>query len=69
MAIIGSVVFLVPSVTDKAGAFFSLPAPPVISVLEFIHVGVLLITVLLAWTVYREGKGAERQKAESARGA
>ena len=57
VAIIGSVAFLIPNMTDKAGAFFSLPAPPVISVLEYIHLGVLLVTLLLAWTVYREGEG------------
>jgi hypothetical protein len=53
LAIVGSVVFLVPSVTDKAGVFFSAPAPPVISTLEYVHVGVLLLTLLLAWSVYR----------------
>jgi hypothetical protein len=53
LAIVGSAVFLVPSVTDKAGVFFSAPAPPVISILEYVHVGVLLVTLLLAWSVYR----------------
>ena len=57
VAMMGSVAFLIPTMTDKAGAFFSLPAPPVISVLEYIHLGVLLVTLLLAWTVYREGEG------------
>jgi hypothetical protein len=53
LAIVGSVIFLVPSVTDKAGVFFSAPAPPVISTLEYVHVVVLLVTLLLAWFVYR----------------
>jgi hypothetical protein len=53
LAIVGSVVFLVPSVTDKAGVFFSAPAPPVISTLEYVHVVVLLVTLVLAWSVYR----------------
>lgn len=57
LAMVGSVVFLFPSVTDKAGAFFSLPAPPVISALEYVHLVVLLVTLLLAWTVFR---GSER---------
>jgi hypothetical protein len=59
VAIIGSVAFLIPSVTDKAGAFFSLPAPPVISVLEYVHVGVVFVTLFLAWSVYRHGEGGE----------
>ena len=31
----------------------SLPVPPVISALEYAHLVVLLITILLAWNVYR----------------
>jgi hypothetical protein len=53
LALVGSVAFLLPNITDKAGAFFSLPAPPVISVLEYMHLVVLLVTFVLAWTVYR----------------
>ena len=64
LAIVGSVVFLVPSVTDKAGLFFSAPAPPVISVLEYVHVGVLLVTLLLAWSVYRVSSPAESSRRE-----
>lgn len=56
LALAGSVAFLLPSITDKAGAFFSLPAPPVISVLEYIHLVVLLVTSLLAWIVFRESE-------------
>jgi len=59
LAMAGSVVFLVPSVTDKARLFFSAPAPPVIDVLEYVHVGVLLVTLLLAWSVYRGSSPGE----------
>ena len=64
LAIVGSVVFLVPSVTDKARLFFSAPAPPVIDVLEYVHVGVLLVTLLLAWSVYRVSSPAESSRRE-----
>jgi hypothetical protein len=56
LALAGSVAFLLPNVTDKAGAFFSLPAPPVISVLEYVHLVVLLVTVLLAWIVLEDSE-------------
>jgi hypothetical protein len=59
LAIVGSVAFLLPSITDKAGAFFSLPAPPGISVLEYMHLAVLLVTLVVAWTVYR---GSDRDR-------
>ena len=59
LAIVGSVAFLFPNVTDKVGAFFSLPAPPVISALEYVHLGVLFLTLLLAWAVYR---GSDRAR-------
>jgi hypothetical protein len=63
LAIVGSLAFLLPSITDKVGAFFSVPAPPVISVLEYMHLVVLLVTLLLAWTVYR---GSDLNRARSA---
>jgi len=47
----------------EAGVFFSAPAPPVIGTLEYVHVGVLLVTLLPAWSVYREsspGRSASR---------
>ncbi len=53
LAIVGSAVFLVPNVTDKTGLFFSPPAPPVISGLEVVHLVVVLVALVLAWTVYR----------------
>ena len=53
LAIVGSVVFLIPNVTDKIGVFFSLAAPPVISALEDVHLVVVLTALVLAWTVYR----------------
>jgi hypothetical protein len=57
LALVGSVTFLIPFVTDKAGVFFSLPAPPVISALEYVFLVVLVVALYLAWTVYR---GSER---------
>ena len=54
LAIIGSVLFFFPIVGDQAGSFFSLPIPPVINTLEYIFVVVLLVTLVLAWKVYRE---------------
>jgi amino acid transporter len=53
LAIVGSVAFLVPNVTDKIGVFFSLPAPLVINALEDVHLVVLLVALVLAWSVYR----------------
>jgi hypothetical protein len=54
LAIIGSVLFFFPIVGDRAGAFFSVPIPPVIDTLEWIFPVVLLVTLFLAWRVYRE---------------
>ena len=54
LAIVGSILFFFPIVGDKAGAFFSLPIPPVIDTLENIFVVVLLVTLFLASRVYRE---------------
>jgi hypothetical protein len=56
LAIAGSMVFLFPNVVDRAGAFFSLPIPPTINVLEYVFTAVLLITLVLAWQV-RRGTG------------
>jgi uncharacterized membrane protein YhaH (DUF805 family) len=56
LAIVGSVLFFFPIIGDRAGSFFSLPIPPVINTLEYIFVPVLLVTLFLAWTVYRESK-------------
>jgi hypothetical protein len=54
LAIVGSVLFFIPIVGDQSGSFFSLPIPPVINTLEYIFIVVLLVTLFLAWTVYRE---------------
>jgi len=54
LAIVGSMLFFIPFVGDQTGSFFSLPIPPVINTLEYIFIVVLLVTLFLAWTVYRE---------------
>ena len=54
LAIIGSMLFFIPIVGDQTGSFFSLPIPPIIKTLEYIFIVVLVITLFLAWTVYRE---------------
>ena len=54
LAIVGSLLFFIPIVGNKTGSFFSLPSPPVINTLEYIFIVVLLVTLFLAWTVYRE---------------
>lgn len=58
LAIAGSILFFIPIVGDQVGAFFSLPIPPVINTLEYIFVVVLLVTLFLAWKVYRESNPA-----------
>jgi uncharacterized membrane protein YhaH (DUF805 family) len=54
LAIIASILFFVPIVGDQVGFFFSLPIPPVINALEYVFAVVLLVTLYLAWRVYRE---------------
>ena len=54
LAIVGSMLFFIPFVGDQTRSFFSLPIPPVINTLEYIFIVVLLVTLFLAWTVYRE---------------
>jgi hypothetical protein len=54
LAIVGSMLFFIPIVGDQTGSFFSLPIPPVINTLEYILIVVLLVTLFLAWTVYRK---------------
>lgn len=56
LALVGSVAFLIPNVTDKAGVFFTVPAPPVIGTLEFVHLGVVVVTLLLASVVLRRSE-------------
>ena len=53
LAIVASILFFFPIIGDEAGAFFSLPIPPVINTLEYIFVPVLLVTLFLAVRVYR----------------
>ena len=60
LAAVGSMLFFIPIVGDQAGAFFSLPIPPVINTLEYIFIVVLLVTLFLAWTVYRESNPSPR---------
>jgi hypothetical protein len=52
LAIVGSILFVFPNVADRTGSFFSLPIPPVINTLEYAHMAVLLVTLLLAWRVH-----------------
>jgi hypothetical protein len=54
LAIVASILFFFPILGDRAGAFFSLPIPPVIDTLEYIFSVVLLVTLFWAWKVYRE---------------
>ena len=54
LAIVGSILLFIPIVGDQTGSFFSVPIPPVIHTLEYISILVLLVTLFLAWTVYRE---------------
>lgn len=54
LAIAGSIVFLFPNAVDRTGSFFTLPIPHVISVLEYVFMAVLLVTLFLALQVYTE---------------
>ena len=54
LAVIGSVLFIVPIVADRTGSFFSLPVPPVVNALEYVFMAVLLATFVLAWWVHKE---------------
>ena len=56
LAIIGSILFFFPIVGDRLGSFFSVPIPLVINTLEYVFIGVLLVTLLLASVVYRASK-------------
>ena len=58
LAIVGSILFFFPIIGDRTGAFFSLPIPPVINTLEYIFVPVLLVTLFLAWKVYRDSRSS-----------
>jgi hypothetical protein len=58
LAMVGSLLFFFPILGDQEGSFFSLPIPPVINTLEYIFVVVLVVTLFLAWKVYRESSPA-----------
>jgi hypothetical protein len=58
LAIAGSILFVFPNVVDRTGFFFTLPIPPVIDILEYVFMAVLLVTLFVASTVYREGKNS-----------
>lgn len=59
LAIIASILFFVPVIGDRAGAFFSVPIPPAINILEYILVIVLLATLFLASRVYMKSNSAQ----------
>jgi amino acid transporter len=65
LAIIASILFFVPVIGDRAGAFFSVPIPPAINILEYIHVIVLLATLFLASRVYMKSNSASKQPMDS----
>ena len=54
LAIVGSILFFFPIFGDRLGSFFSVPIPLVINILEYVFFVVLLVTLFLAWKVYRE---------------
>jgi hypothetical protein len=60
LAIIGSILFVFPNVVDRTGSFFTLPIPPVVSILEYAFMAALLVTLFLASTVYRESRTSRR---------
>lgn len=54
LTIAGSIVFLFPNVVDQTGIFFSVSIPPTVRVLEYMFIGLLLVTLLLAWKMRHE---------------
>jgi len=60
LAIVGSLLFFFPIVGDRTDSFFSVPIPPVINTLEYIFAVVLLVTLFVAWKVYRESRPSQR---------
>src|SRR6267378_2363851 len=61
----GLALFFVPIIGDRAGAFFSLPIPPAINMLEYLLVVVLFATLFLAWRVYSKRTAASKQPMDS----
>ena len=66
LAIIASMLFFVPVIGDRVGAFFSVPIPPTINVLEYLLAVVLLADVFIALRVYRQS-AASKQPMDSGR--
>lgn len=60
LAIIAAILFFVPVIGDRAGAFFSMPIPPAINILEYLLVVVLIATLFLASRVYRKSTAASK---------
>ena len=65
LAIIASILFFFPFIGDRAGAFFSVPIPTAINILEYILVVVQLANLILAWRVYRRSTAASKQPMDS----
>ena len=60
LAIIASMLFFVPVIGDRVGAFFSVPIPPTINVLEYLLAVVLLADILIALRVYRQSAASKQ---------
>src|SRR6267378_4458074 len=61
----GLALFFFPIIGDRAGAFFSLPIPPAINMLEYLLVVVLFATLYLASRVYSKSTAASKQPMDS----
>jgi hypothetical protein len=59
LAIVASLLFFIPILGDRLGLFFSVPIPPAIDLLEYVLTALLLVTLLVAWRVYRESDPAQ----------
>ncbi len=60
LAIISSALFFLIISVDRTDSFFSVQIPSAINTLEYILIVVLIITLLLASTVYRGSKPASK---------
>jgi amino acid transporter len=60
LTIVASLLFFFPIVGDRTGSFFSVPTPPAIDFLETVFFVVLLVTLFLAWNVYRDNEPSPR---------
>jgi hypothetical protein len=52
LAIVSSALFFLIIFVDQTGSFFSVPIPPAINTLEYLFIGVQIITIFLASIVY-----------------